>query len=83
MGKKDGKWQEENVPLGTGMVNLNAYFKALNQFRINGPVSLHYEYELGGAENGAKTLTIPKVEVLKAMKRDLETLKKIYNESTA
>jgi len=81
--KKDGKWQEQNMPLGTGMVDFNAYFKALNQAQFNGPVSLHYEYELGGAENGAKTLTIPKEEVITAMKRDLQSLKKIYHESTA
>ena len=79
--KKDGKWQEENMPLGTGMVDFNAYFKALNQSQFNGPVSLHYEYELGGAENGARTLTIPKEEVLQAMKRDLITFKKIYSEN--
>ncbi|MDQ6814805.1 MAG: sugar phosphate isomerase/epimerase [Bacteroidota bacterium] len=79
--KKDGKWQEQNMPLGTGMVDFSAYFKALNNSAFNGPVSLHYEYELGGAENGSTTLTIPKEQVLSAMQRDLETFKKMYHES--
>jgi sugar phosphate isomerase/epimerase len=73
--KKDDKWQEENVPLGTGMVDFKTYFKVLNENNFKGPVCLHYEYELGGAENGAKTLSIPKEEVLSAMKRDLVTFK--------
>lgn len=75
--KKDGKWQEENVPLGTGMVDFNKYFQMLNAAQFNGPVCLHFEYELGGVENGAKMLSIPKDQVLQAMKSDLATLKKL------
>lgn len=80
-GKKDGKWKEENVPLGAGMVDFNSYFKTLNKSPFKGPVGIHYEYSLGGAENGSRIITIPKVEVLKAMHRDLQTFKKIYAES--
>ncbi|GEO09024.1 sugar phosphate isomerase/epimerase family protein [Segetibacter aerophilus] len=80
--KKDGKWVEENVPLGTGMVDFSKYFKILNESQFSGPVCLHYEYKLGGAENGAKTLTIPKDEVLQAMKRDLTTFKNLYKPYT-
>lgn len=76
--KKDGKWVEENVPLGNGMVDLNKYFKLVDESKFRGPVCLHYEYELGGAENGARTLTIPKEKVLEAMKRDLNTFKGLY-----
>lgn len=76
--KTDGKWKEENVPLGKGMVDFKEYIKLLKETHFNGPVSLHYEYALGGAENGAKTLTIPKEEVLSAMRRDLSTLKKLF-----
>jgi hypothetical protein len=38
---------------------------------------LHYEYELGGAENGVRQLTVPKETVIAAMRRDLMTLKKM------
>ena len=40
-----------------------------------GPVSVHYEYPLGGANNGARELALPRKTVLEAMKKDLETLK--------
>jgi sugar phosphate isomerase/epimerase len=73
--RKDGKWKEENVPLGTGMVDFKAYFKNLKESNFDGPVCLHYEYDLGGAEGGKRTLNIPKEEVFKAMKRDLTTYK--------
>jgi sugar phosphate isomerase/epimerase len=81
--KKDGKWKEENVPLGTGMVDFTSYFKALNKSQFNGPVGLHYEYPLGGAESGSRTITTPKEDVLKAMQRDLQMFKKIYAESVS
>jgi sugar phosphate isomerase/epimerase len=80
--KKSGKWVEENVPLGAGMVDFARYFKIMNEYKFSGPVCLHYEYNLGGAENGARTLTIPKDEVLLAMKRDLTTFKNLYKPYT-
>jgi hypothetical protein len=44
------------------------------QFR--GPVQLHFEYPgLGGAENGQKTLTIPKSRLIAGMRRDLTYIK--------
>jgi hypothetical protein len=36
---------------------------------------LHSEYPLGGAENGDKTLTLPKATVLASIRKDLATLK--------
>jgi hypothetical protein len=32
---------------------------------------LHFEYPLGGADKGNRTLTIPKEDVFAAMKKDL------------
>ena len=40
-----------------------------------GPLQVHYEYPLGGASNGARTLTMPRAEVLAAMKKDLEMIR--------
>ena len=71
----DGKWVVENVPLGKGMVNFKKYFALLKQFQINCPYSIHYEYPLGGAEEGAKMISIPKQAVLSAMRQDLDQLK--------
>ncbi len=72
---KEGKWKEENVPLGEGMVNFNKYFELMKSYKYNGPISVHYEYPLGGVEGGAKRLTIEKEKVIGAMRKDLIKLK--------
>jgi len=36
---------------------------------------LHTEYPLGGVENGSKTLTLEKSQVLATIRQDLNTLK--------
>jgi sugar phosphate isomerase/epimerase len=79
--KKDGKWLSQTVPLGEGMVDFKKYFGLIKQFNLKVPVSIHYEYPLGGAENGAKELTMKRDDVISAMKRDLVTLKKYLNEA--
>lgn len=73
--KTDGKWQPATVPLGTGMVDFDRYFKIIKQQNIAGDFTLHFEYELGGADTGAFKLTVPPEVVLSAMKRDLSVLK--------
>jgi L-ribulose-5-phosphate 3-epimerase len=73
--KKEGKWISETVPLGEGMVDFNKYFGLIKKLGLNVPVSLHYEYPLGGAENGADKITMKREDVLAAMSRDLKTLK--------
>ncbi|CAN5368759.1 sugar phosphate isomerase/epimerase [soil metagenome] len=79
--KKGGKWQTTNVPLGEGMVDFKKYFGLVKQYGIPGPVCLHYEYELGGAQDGAKKLSIPKDEFIRVVKKDLATLKRMLEES--
>lgn len=74
--KREGKWQVDYVPLGEGMVDFKKYFGLLKQYGISVPISIHYEYALGGAEHGDRTLTINREEVIAAMKKDLATLKK-------
>lgn len=74
--KNGEKIKEQNVPLGTGTVNFDKYFSLLKEIPFNGPVCLHFEYPLGGAEDGAKTITIAPEEVFKAMRRDLELARK-------
>lgn len=79
--KKDGKWVAEMVPLGDGLVDLKKYLSLLKQYEIRVPMSLHYEYPLGGAEHGNKTLTIPKDECIKVMKKDLSKLRDLISET--
>lgn len=68
-------WEIENVPLGEGMVDFARYFALVEQYDIAGPISVHYEYPLGGAEHGERQLTIAEKQVTAALERDLKTLK--------
>ncbi len=71
-----GKWQVEWMPLGQGMVRFPQFFDMVRESRFAGPLQLHFEYSLGGAEQGKKTgLTMSKAGVLAAMKRDVTQLR--------
>ncbi len=78
-GMVDGKWKPINTPLGEGMVDFHRYFSLLKKYRINVPISLHLEYELGGAENGSTNISISQKEIFRNMKNDLEYLKNTWN----
>ncbi len=71
---KDAKGvaQSQWKPIGEGMVKLPQFFSMVAATPFAGPVQMHYEYPLGGAQNGKTTLTLPKEEVYAAMKKDLE-----------
>jgi L-ribulose-5-phosphate 3-epimerase len=73
--KSDGDWKVQNVPLGEGMVNFKEYFKYLEELKIAAPISIHYEYDLGGAEHGDRKPTIPPDQIISALKKDLDYLK--------
>jgi sugar phosphate isomerase/epimerase len=77
--KKDGAYVVENVPLGEGMVDFKAYFALLKEYKINVPVSLHYEYPLGGAEHGEFEIKVDRKVVFEAMKKDLRLLHSMWN----
>lgn len=73
--KKDGKWGKEGCPLGEGIINWPKYMELLKQANFQVPITMHYEYPLGGAENGAKKLSISEGELIAAMKKDLALFK--------
>ncbi len=72
--KEANGWRARHVPLGTGMVDFPAYFKLVKELGLTGPISMHFEYPLGGADRGIREITIPKREVVAAMRRDLGIL---------
>ena len=78
---KDGKWMVEDVPVGEGMIDFRHYFKLLKHYKINVPVSLHIEYDLGGAEKGATTITKERKEVFAAMKKDLQKINELWQQA--
>ncbi|MBI2687387.1 MAG: TIM barrel protein [Acidobacteria bacterium] len=77
----NGKWRVDWCPIGEGMVQTRDFLKMAKSGAFNGPVQVHYEYGLGGAEKGATKITIAKADVLKAMKRDLDALRKAAAEA--
>ena len=70
-----GEWEPEWKPLGEGMVRFPQFFQMVARAGFAGPMQLHFEYPLGGADGGKTTLTMPRGEVLGAMKRDLGKLR--------
>jgi sugar phosphate isomerase/epimerase len=78
--KVNGEWKAEGTPIGEGMVDFKTYFKLLKQYKINVPVSLHMEYTLGGAEDGANQLTVDKQIVFNAMKKDLQKVRELWQQ---
>ncbi|RIA10762.1 sugar phosphate isomerase/epimerase [Flavobacteriaceae bacterium MAR_2010_72] len=80
-GKVDGKWEAINVPIGEGMVDFDKYFKLLKKYNLNPPVSLHLEYDLGGAEKGNTEISIDKKIVFDAMKNDLKKVQELWKKA--
>lgn len=86
---KDFKWKQDPkrgwVPgwcgLGQGMVNFKRFFAMLKEAKFAGPLQLHMEYDdLGGADAGKTTFTIPKEKLLAIMRRDIDALKGMLRE---
>ena len=80
-GQVNGQWRAINVPMGEGMINFNKYFGLLKKYNINVPVSLHLEYDLGGAEYGNRDISVEPEVVYEAMKNDLEFVHAKWSES--
>ena len=72
-----GTWQAQNCPLGEGMVDFPRFFKMARQAGVTDLMCLHLEYPLGGAESGARKLTGDKQQVIDAMRKDLQFLRKL------
>jgi sugar phosphate isomerase/epimerase len=59
-----GSWQPEWKPLGEGMVRFPEFFRMVAATGFNGPLQMHFEYEMGGP-----------AETKAFIKRDLATLR--------
>lgn len=79
-GEVDGKWRVVNTPIGQGMVDFRRYLRMLQDDAINVPVSLHLEYDLGGAEKGRREPDITVGEVQDAIRQDIATLNTLWTE---
>lgn len=68
-------WKTVNCPLGEGMVDFTRFIGMWKQVGPQGPISMHFEYPLGGANSGKNQLTMEKEKVIRAMNRDRTILK--------
>lgn len=65
------KW----CPIGEGQVQFPLFFDMVSRSGFDGPLQVHYEYSLGGAESGKTAITIPQEQVFAAMKKDLAAIR--------
>jgi len=79
-GRKE-TWEPEWVPLGEGMVRFPAFLSLVKHSGFDGPIQLHFEYPLGGADAGKRQLTIDRRQVFAAMRRDLGTLRRYFRDA--
>lgn len=68
-------WEAKWAPLGEGMVKIPQFLAMVAKSNFSGPVQVHYEYPLGGADKGATTLTMERAAVITAMRKDLVQLR--------
>lgn len=66
-----GTWLQKNVLLGEGMVNFDQFLKEYASLKVEAPISIHFEYDLGGAELGKKEITMDRMKIFGMMKKDL------------
>ncbi len=74
-------WRIRQVPLGEGIDNLPLLASILLDMGFSGPLEIQAEYPNGGANNAADTITLPRAQVLGAMKRDLLVLRAAFAQS--
>ena len=70
-----GNWRRKVVPMGEGMVQFKKYFEEIKKLTSDAPVSIHYEYDLGGAEHGNREPKMPAEEIYRKLKKDLDFLR--------
>jgi sugar phosphate isomerase/epimerase len=78
----NGKWLPEWRPPGEGMVDFPRFFRMLRQQAFAGPVQVHFEYKgLGGAEDGAAAIAIPRTALIAACRRDVAFYRRLMREA--
>lgn len=78
---RGGGWTAPWVPMGTGLVDVFRYAVVLRDIGFDGPMELEAEYPNGGAQSGSDTLTLPRLQVLGSMKRDVLTIRAAFEQS--
>jgi sugar phosphate isomerase/epimerase len=58
-----GNWNPQWTPLGQGMVRFPKFISLLAETAFDGPVQLHFEYPLGGADAGKRHITLERQQI--------------------
>ncbi|MBV8829856.1 MAG: sugar phosphate isomerase/epimerase [Acidobacteriaceae bacterium] len=75
-----GQWRPAWKPLGEGMVNFPRFFHMVKASGFSGPLQLHFEYPLEGADDGSKQVRDPS-HVFSVMTRDLKQLRSYLSQA--
>jgi hypothetical protein len=67
--------------MGQGLVDIFRYATVLRDIGFDGPMELQAEYPLGGAQNGADKITLPREQVIGSLKRDVLTIRAALQQS--
>ncbi|MGQ9620172.1 MAG: sugar phosphate isomerase/epimerase family protein, partial [Bacteroidales bacterium] len=73
-----GRWNPESVPIGTGSVNFDEYFRIVKSFNIGGPVSIHLEYPPFERYNVQMSEAEKRKLFVTEMKKDIEKVKSFF-----
>jgi sugar phosphate isomerase/epimerase len=74
-----GRWRVQDVPLGEGMVDFDAFFALVERYGIAGPISVHFEYPV--AEDEGLALTARRREAVAVMRADVQRLRAMLAEA--
>ena len=70
--KTGNHWQIQDMPLGYGMVDFDAFLRKYVELKLSGPFSIHLEYDLGGADKGSRTPTMSHEKIAHCLKQDID-----------
>lgn len=70
-----GEWRPGWCMAGEGMVDFVQFFAILKESGFAGPLQVHIEYPLGGADTGQKQIKLPREQVLGTMTEDARWLR--------
>ena len=78
-GGQQGRFRNRQVPVGTGIINLALIAQTLKEIDFNGPMECQPEWpELGGADQGRDTISIPREQAIALLRRDRLTVETVF-----
>jgi len=79
--RQEGKMVPEVVPLGEGQIDFDAYFKLLNELKLEGDTSLGIEYPVLSDEDVNLPMKAKMDKALAILKRDVDKLKSMMEKN--